>query len=483
MHGTRINRMSEQIRAELAELIENEVADPRVGAVAVTGVRLSHDGKTALVQVSPLDPRAVDRECLQGLESARAFLRRELAARLQMRYTPDLKFAIDHGPQNAARVESLLDRIKRRTPLAVVLLFCLARPEGAGLPTCQAGQSKTPAAPKAAAAAAPATSKAPPASPAPAASAAPAGSAAPAAPKMLRYETSIAAMGSLYTIAAYGEDRAQLSSGVEAALQEARRIDDLLSNYKRQSELSEVNRDAARKPVKVSTELFDLLEKCQQYSRLSDGAFDWTVGPLMRVWGFHRDSGRLPGREEIQQAMKSVGYQHIHLDRQERTVSFDTSGVDLDPGGVGKGYAVDRMADVLRDAGIHSALISAAGSSIYAIGAPPGEKGWYVRIRDPKSEQVTAGEVYLKDESLSTSGSYEKFFEADGKIYSHIMDPRTGYPAQGMLSVSVVTPKTLDSEVWAKPFFVNGAEWARKHLPQGFRVLLCEEGKPCYWVP
>src|SRR5262249_45050914 len=176
-------------------------------------------------------------------------------------------------------------------------------------------------------------------------------------------------------------------------------------------------------------------------------------------------------------------YKHVHLDPQLRTVRFDVPGVELDPGGIGKGYAVDKMADILRDAGIEIALISAGGSSIYAMGAPPGEKGWPIRIRDPKDEAITAAQLYLKDQSLSPSGTYEKFFEADGKIYSHIMDPRTGYPAKGMLSVSVLAPKTLDSEAWTKPFFINGADWTRQHLPSGFRVFLCGEGKPCNWLP
>ncbi len=444
MHGKHHERLEEQLRLELAELIENEVADPRVGSVNVTGVRLSPDGKQARVLITPLDASVRDQECLRGLESARSFLRRELAFRMQLRHIPDLIFTIDHGPENIARVETLLERIKKRGGLALLFLSVFL----AGRPPWAAARP-------------------------------PAG--------LLRYENSAQAMGSLFTVAAYGEDRAQLSAAVGAALQEARRIDDLLSNYRSESELSEINREAAQHPVRVSPELFDLLEKCQQYSRASDGAFDWTVGPLMRVWGFYKGSGRLPDRDAIEGAMRSVGYKHVHLDPQFRTVRFDAPGVDLDPGGIGKGYAVDKMVEILRDTGINIALISAAGSSIYAMGAPPGEKGpekgWYIRIRDPKDESITAAELYLKDQSLSTSGTYEKFFEAGGKIYSHIMDPRTGYPAKGMLSVSALAPRTLDSEAWTKPFFINGPDWTRKHLPPGFRVFLCEEGKPCYWLP
>jgi thiamine biosynthesis lipoprotein len=143
------------------------------------------------------------------------------------------------------------------------------------------------------------------------------------------------------------------------------------------------------------------------------------------------------------------------------------------------------MIDVLKQYGIHTALVSASGSSIYGLGAPPGEKGWRVLIRDPKDESKSVAEVYLKDESLSTSGNYEKFFRAEGRIYSHIMDPRTGWPAQGVLSVSVMAPRTLDSEAWTKPLFVNGRTWAAKHKPAGLRAFFCEDGpeQTCAWLP
>jgi thiamine biosynthesis lipoprotein len=173
----------------------------------------------------------------------------------------------------------------------------------------------------------------------------------------------------------------------------------------------------------------------------------------------------------------------VALDPDKRTIRFLRAGMKLDPGGIGKGYAVDRMVAVLREAGVKRAFLSAGSSSLYALGAPPDEpRGWYVRIRDPKNPDETAAEVYLKNESLSTSGFYEKFFEVDGKIYSHIMDPRTGMPAEGVLTVSVVTEKTIDSEAWSTGFFVNGLEWTRRHKRREFRVFLCPAGGACGWV-
>lgn len=309
----------------------------------------------------------------------------------------------------------------------------------------------------------------------------------PAAPfqELLRLEKSADAMGATYTVELYGYDRVKMEAAADAALDEARRLDEMLSNYKPESEWSQVNRLAAQRPVKVSPELFQLLSACVEYSRQSEGAFDITVGPLMKVWGFYKGTGHLPHRTEVTAAMAKVGYRHIHLDAQADTVWFDRPGVELDPGGIGKGYAVDRMADILKQNGVTTALVAGSGSSIYGMGAPPDQpQGWPVEIKDPWETRKTVAQVFLKDMSMSTSGSYEKFFRAEGRIYAHIMDPRTGYPAQGSVAVSVVTPRTIDSEAWAKPYFVNGRQWAAQHKPKDFRVFFCEDrtDKPCAWL-
>lgn len=291
----------------------------------------------------------------------------------------------------------------------------------------------------------------------------------------VRVERSLDSMGSTYTVVAYGENKFRLLAAVDEAFEEVRRLDHLLSNYRPGSEWSQVNRYAAERPVQVSEELYRLLSDCIEYSRASGGTFDITVGPLMKVWGFYKGSGRFPHRAEIRGALARVGYRNIVLDPVARTVAFRKAGVEMDPGGIGKGYAVDRMVEVLRSNGVESALISAGSSSIYALGSPPEEKGWRISIRHPKDERKTVQDFYLKNESISTSGNYEKFFFARGKMYSHIMDPRTGYPADGVVSVSVVAPKTIDSEAWTKPFFILGREWTAQNKPKGFRVFLCED--------
>jgi thiamine biosynthesis lipoprotein len=302
--------------------------------------------------------------------------------------------------------------------------------------------------------------------------------------EMLRVEGSVDAMGTAFTIVAYGDDRGRLQSAVAQGLEEARRLDQMLSNYKPDSEWSQINREAANGPVHISKEMFDLLAACVEYSRASEGAFDITVGPLMKVWGFYKGSGHLPHRAEVRGALNFLGYKYLLLDAASQTVRFAKPGVELDPGGIGKGYAVDRIAQILKDNGLQHALVSGGGSSIYAIGAPPHESGWKLEIKDPRNPAKPIETVLLHDESMSTSGSYEKFFYAEGKLYSHIMDPRTGYPAQGMLSTSVIAPRTLDSEAWTKPYYILGRQWTAQHKRKDFRVFVCESrpGAKCEWL-
>jgi FAD:protein FMN transferase len=313
-----------------------------------------------------------------------------------------------------------------------------------------------------------------------------AGSHSIVAGEKLRIESSLDAMGSVYTIVAYGEDRNVLQSAIDLAFEEIRRLDDLLSNYKPRSEWSMVNREAGTRAVRVSPELFGLVEACLRYSQLSDGAFDITVGPLVRTWGFFKGTGRLPHRAEIRTALAKVGYRNVILNRDNLTIQFAKPGIEIDPGGIGKGYAVDRIVEVLKGRGITDALVSAGGSSMYGLGAPPNEKGWRVKIRHPKNPDASVGELTLHDSSMATSGTSEKFFVSGGKLYSHIFDPRTGYPATGMFSVSVLAPKAIDSEAWTKPMFILGRSWASKNtqLRKDLKVFFCEDKAEirCAWL-
>jgi len=301
----------------------------------------------------------------------------------------------------------------------------------------------------------------------------------------LRVERSTDAMGTTFTVVLYGSDRALMDGAIEAAFEEAHRLDALLSNYRPESEWSRVNREAAEHPVKVSPELFHLLSDCAEHSRASEGTFDLTVGPLMRAWGFFGGERHVPTSEQIAEALRVVGSRHVLLNAHKRTVRFDRAGVEIDPGGVGKGYAVDRMVEILRARGFRNALVAASGSSIFGLGNPWDEpRGWPISIADPWDHRKDAAQVFLKDQSLSTSGSYEKSFRVGGHRYSHIMDPRRGAPAENAVQVTVIAPRAIDSEVWAKPYFIQGSEWTAVHKPKSWRVLYCGNaaGAGCTWV-
>ncbi|MGA2076049.1 MAG: FAD:protein FMN transferase [Terriglobia bacterium] len=271
-------------------------------------------------------------------------------------------------------------------------------------------------------------------------------------------------MGTIFTLAVYGRDRTFLSEVVEQVFEEVDRLDEQMSNYKPQSELSVINREAARHPVIVEPGLFRLLEICVQRSEQTDGAFDITVGPLMKSWGFFRGRGRLPTPAEINEVLKRVGYRHLKLDAERRTIRFDESGVEIDLGGIAKGYAVDRAVEILRSNGITSALVSSGTSSIYALGSPPGAHGWKITLRDPYDAHKPADVIHLQNYSLSTSGSYERFFEIDGKNYCHIMNPHTGWPVQGVLSAAVLAATGTDTDGRSAGCFVMGVEGTRKYL-------------------
>jgi FAD:protein FMN transferase len=284
--------------------------------------------------------------------------------------------------------------------------------------------------------------------------------------KANRYEDAHVSMACAYTIVAYGPDEKRLPVAVNAAFDEIDRIDRLMSNYKPESPLSRLNREAADGPIAAEPELYDFLNESLRYARESDGAFDITVGPLMKAWGFFRGEGRMPSDRELTEARRAVGYRHVSLDPIARTIHFDVKGVELDLGGIAKGYAVDRAVAVLKAHGVESALVNGCGSTIYGLGAPPDATAWSMNLRDPMDQRKTAMTVRLKNQALSVSGSYEKFFELRGVRYSHIMDPRTGKPVQGVLSVAVVTDSGTAGDALDNVFYVQGVAWSEKRLEQ-----------------
>jgi thiamine biosynthesis lipoprotein len=272
------------------------------------------------------------------------------------------------------------------------------------------------------------------------------------------HEESRNAMGTIFTIYLYAANSLEAQSLFEVAFDEIERLDETLSNYRPSSELSRINRLAAKEPVTTDPEVFELLDRAVGFSKQSDGAFDITVGPLMKTWGFFRRQGRFPAEEEIHRAIEKVGFDKLLLDRANRIVSFSAPGMELDLGAIGKGYAVDRAAAVLRDCGVEAALIDAGSSTVHALGSPPGQTGWMVHIPGAGDRSRILSTVRLRDQSLSTSGSYEQFFEIDGRRYCHIMDPRTGSPVHGVSQATLIANDSTTTDALSNAIFVLGVE-------------------------
>ncbi len=279
-----------------------------------------------------------------------------------------------------------------------------------------------------------------------------------------RYEATRLSMACVYAIEMYGPDASALPGIADAAFDEIDRIDRLMSHYKADSPLSRINREAATHPVSVDNELFDFIAEAMRYNRDSRGAFDITVGPLMKAWGFFREDGRVPSSTELDAARRAVGPRHVLLDAAQHSIRFTRPGVELDLGGIAKGYAVDRAVAVLKERGIAAALVSAGGSTIYGLGVPPGASAWSVSLQDPVDSRQSTLTIQLKDRALSVAGSSEKSFEANGVTYSHIMNPRTGRPVQGMLSVAVLTSTGTAGDALDDAFFVLGVRASRAYI-------------------
>lgn len=239
-------------------------------------------------------------------------------------------------------------------------------------------------------------------------------------------------------------------------------LDSLMSNWTTTSEVARINREAASHATRIDPEVATVVDTSLRVWRESDGVFDITVEPLMRAWGFLGGQRRVPSDSEAAAAAALVGAGHVHYDPATRTIRFDRPGVKIDLGGIAKGYAVDRAADALRAAGVSDALVDLTGN-MKALGHPPDAPAWRIGIRDPRDRLPYFARLTLKPgEGISTSGKYEQFIAKDGKTYGHIMDPRTGRPADGLISVTVVSGSGFACDTWDTPIFVLGAEAGRQ---------------------
>jgi thiamine biosynthesis lipoprotein len=264
------------------------------------------------------------------------------------------------------------------------------------------------------------------------------------------------------------------TSVTRLALAEADRLEQQLTIFRETSEVSQINRTAAAQPVRVEASLFDLLLQCQALSRETAGAFDITSGPLSDCWGFLRRQGRIPEPQEIAAARALVGFNQLILDTASRTVRFARDGVRINFGSIGKGYALDRISVVL-DQRVRVCLLSAGASSIRAIGS--GDRtGWLVGVRHPRDKTRRLARLRMRDCAMATSGHDEQFFEYQGKRYGHIIDPRTGHPAERVSGVTVITQSAAMADALATAFFVGGPEMAADYCSThpGVLVIMLE---------
>jgi FAD:protein FMN transferase len=261
-----------------------------------------------------------------------------------------------------------------------------------------------------------------------------------------------------------------------AALDEADEIEAMLTVFRDTSEVAALNRRAAKEPFVASAGLFALLERCAELHARTSGAFDVTATPLSRCWGFLKRDGRVPDDAEVERTLAAVGMRHVAMNADRRTVSFVRPGVEVSFGAIGKGYALDQMAEVLRGHGARRALLSAGRSSVLAIGGRG--RGWPIDVR-PRLASRTAGCLWIRDGAIGTSGAGEQFIIVDGRRYGHVLDPRTGRPADGVLAASVVTRDAASADALSTAFLIGGAELASSYCdahPDTMAIVVDEDG-------
>lgn len=277
------------------------------------------------------------------------------------------------------------------------------------------------------------------------------------------------AMHTDFEIILFGKDaktdpEALLDAG-RTAFEAVDALENRISNWKADSYTSLVNKKAVEGPVKVSTDLIEILENARTVHRDTGGAFDVTVGPLIQFWKTQEKQGTFPKPEEVKPVLERIGLNYVIVDKRAETVFFERSGLSLDFGGIAKGLALDRMAVVLAENGVKTALLNAGTSSLVALGAPPGEVGWTVTIDSPYNTESAEPIATLQicDESLSTSSNARRYLDIGGKHYSHIFDPKTGMPASGIASATAIAPTGVESDALSTAFFVMGVEGVRAY--------------------
>jgi thiamine biosynthesis lipoprotein len=264
-------------------------------------------------------------------------------------------------------------------------------------------------------------------------------------------------LGSPFEITVVSKDSIEGKYFAEKSVVELKRIENIISEWKPESQVSEINRNAGLKPVKVDFELYQLIEKSIKFSILTDGAFDISFASMDRIWRFDGSMKEMPTEEQIKNSVRNVGYQKIILNEKDTTVFLKNAGMKIGTGGIGQGYIADKIKTLLLSNGCKSGLVNISGD-IITWGKQPDGNPWTVAIVNPVNKEKVFAFFPLIDSAVETSGNYEKYVEFEGIRYSHIIDPRTGYPAQGIASVSVFAKHTEIADALATGVFVMGIE-------------------------
>jgi thiamine biosynthesis lipoprotein len=286
-------------------------------------------------------------------------------------------------------------------------------------------------------------------------------------------------MGTSVEVILWDSDPEASAKAVDLAYAEIERIEELLSVRRRESKVSEVNRSAGERPVQVPAELFWLIRESNRISRASDGAFDITVQGLGDLWDFHSPVFRVPDAEAVRDRLNLIDYRKIRLQQEMSTVFLEKPGMQISLGGIAKGYAVDRTVGVLRESGIKGGIVS-AGGDLMAFGKREDGGAWKVGVRNPRDPSKNICVIPVSNLAVATSGDYERYRMAGGRRYHHIIDPRTGYPSRGWMSVTVVAEHAMDADALATAVFVLGPQEGRallEKLPDVEGIFVDTDGK------
>ncbi len=271
-----------------------------------------------------------------------------------------------------------------------------------------------------------------------------------------KYDHVLKQMGSRFDISVVASSEEKGNKYIDIAITEIKRIEKLISSWDKHSETSKINHNAGIKPVKVSKELFDLINRSIQVSKITNGAFDISYASMDEIWKFDGTMTEIPSAEAIKKSVEKVGYKNIILNDNDQTVFLKHKGMKIGFGAIGKGYAADKAKKLLQEKGVRAGLINASGD-LNCWGKQPDGQSWKAGIINPLNKNKIYSWFDIDNQAVVTSGNYEKFIYFDGKRYSHIINPKTGYPANGIVSATVFAPKAELADALATSIFVMGA--------------------------